>query len=243
MNQEYVTEFDIHTFILRFFEDLSLTLPSLGCRFQGETDVFNLSAVGDPNWLKNKLFLLFFDLANAHKQMSFRFVVSHRESRVHFFFRSQEPLTSLEHPEGLNSWDGSFFRVESQEGFGSVLTFDLPVGKSVFDASLPFDRRKALELYLQTETVDQVLQTFLAKVDEWMGSLDKAIERGDHWEVFRISHSLKGGARNIFALPLAAEAGMLESRARIQDLSEAPQLYAKIRKKYAELMDFLNASA
>ena len=242
MKQEYVTEFDIHTFILRFFEDLSLTLPSLGCKFQGETDVFNLSAVGDPNWLKNKLFLLFFDLANIHKELNFKFIISHRESRVHFFFRSQEPLGSLEHPENLNSWDGTFFRVENQEEWAGVLTFDLPVGKSVFDASLPFDRRKALELYLQPETVDQVLGIFLSKVEDWLSGLDKSIEKGDHWEVFRLSHSLKGGARNIFALPLAAESGILESRARIQDLSEAPQMYAKIRRQYQELLDFLHAA-
>ncbi|OHD11382.1 MAG: hypothetical protein A2Z96_03245 [Spirochaetes bacterium GWB1_48_6] len=243
MNQEYVTEFDIHTFVLRFFEDLSLTLPSLGCKFQGDTEVFNLAAVGDPNWLKNKLFLIFFDLANIHKEMNFKFAISHRESRVHFFFRSTLPLSALDHPESLNSWDSTFFRVESQDGWANVLTFDLPVGKAIFDASLPFDRRKALELYLQPETVEQVLKTFLSKVEEWMTNLDIAIEKGDHWEVFRLSHSLKGGARNIFALPLAAEAGILESRARIQDLTEAPQMYAKIRRQYQELMNFLHAAS
>jgi hypothetical protein len=73
---ETPADFPIFPFVQELFEDLSITLPSLGCHFEGYATPNDLSSRGKRVTLKNKLFLLFADMAQGHQEMQVKFALS-----------------------------------------------------------------------------------------------------------------------------------------------------------------------
>jgi hypothetical protein len=70
-----------------------------------------------------------------------------------------------------------------------------------------------------------------------------ALEAGDAYKVEERPHFFKGASSNICAGPIREAAQMLGKTGRIEDLSEAPQLYKVFKKEFKRLLEHLNTPA
>ena len=66
------------------------------------------------------------------------------------------------------------------------------------------------------------------------------LEAGDAHKVEEKPHVLKGATSNICAGPIREAVQMLGKTGRIEDLSEAPQLYKVFNKEFKHLLEHLN---
>lgn len=81
-----------------------------------------------------------------------------------------------------------------------------------------------------------MLEAFLKRAETLIPELQKAITEANLNEVQRLSHTLKGSARGVFAVPFSSRAHKIEMMARGGTLTEADTLYKNLSTAYDELM-------
>jgi CheY-like chemotaxis protein len=69
----------------------------------------------------------------------------------------------------------------------------------------------------------------------WIAELDLAIAAGDAAATHRVAHTAKGALGNFAAVPAAEAARSLDQAARSGDLSEAAELFARLRSELERL--------
>ena len=228
-------DFSVHRFVQELFEDLGLTLPSLGCRFDGTVTPSALTVHGRPFFLKSKLFLFFADLAARTASLSVKFRPSTLGGDLGLGFVCQpfDPEACLTLP----TWDPTLFEVFSSpegQGFRCVLAVGAPL-----EVGPPIHWRQLAQLYGGKANGHQVLDHFLVRCTTLLPDLDRAIQAHDAPLVLRFAHTLKGSARGVTALALAEAALHLEMLGRSGDLETAPDLYKDLLVTYDEFIHWV----
>lgn len=229
---EALEDFSVHRFVQDLFEDLSLTLPSLGCRFEGTVTPSALTVHGRALYLKNKLFLLFADLASRSPTLSVKFRPAARgpDLLLGFFCHPFLPADL----GVLPTWDQTIFEYfTSDEGQGFRLI--LPAGQPL-EVGPPVHWRQLGQLYGGVANGRKVLDHFLVRSKELLDDLQRAIETADCPLVLRAAHTLKGSARGVTAEALAEAALQLEMAGRSANLADAPDLYKGLLVTYDEFI-------
>jgi HPt (histidine-containing phosphotransfer) domain-containing protein len=226
---EAAEDFSVHRFVRELFEDLSLTLPSLGCRFEGTVTPNALTVRGRPVYLKNKLFLLFADLCSHTSKLTVRFRPTRRGDDLVLGFVC-DPFGGS---SGLPGWDaGLFEEFSSTEGAGFRVV--LPSGTPL-DVGPPVHWNQLAQLYGSAVNGRRMLDNFLERCRTLVPELDKAIRAGDGPEILRTAHTLKGAARGVTAQAVAEAALQIEMQGRSGDLSTSGQLFQALLVAYDEL--------
>ncbi len=75
-----------------------------------------------------------------------------------------------------------------------------------------------------------------------LNSLEGLISSGDHQQVSREAHSIKGASSNLGALELADLCQQLESSAKQGDLSRASDLLEKIKVEFEIVIEVLKSA-
>lgn len=239
--KEYLpAPFEVYPFIQNFFQDLSLTLPALGCQFKGTITPSDIWAEADQNHLKNKLFLLFIDMAGEEKVLEFKFTLTMHEKHLRLCFQPAQALKVFDHPEKLANWDPQLFQLfqtgDQPAGFCAEVDF----GPERPDDRLPFDKIKLFEAYGDRTTARNLAVAFAKRAETLVHDLDGALAAGQVEESLRLAHTLKGAARSIFALPLSKQAHLIEMQARSGDLTGTDKLYAELVQVYADFQKFFS---
>ncbi len=224
---------ETYPFIQTLFEDLTLSLGYAGYRFQGGLDYIYITVLADPVELKNKLFLVFYDLARQNPEMNIFFTISHIDETVKWIFRSPAPLKGLGDPIAVPHWKPEFLPLES---IGFYL--ELPAGPLEIQ-NLPFDRNKARELYLDDKLIDEVLTKFILRCQALIRELETAIQILNRDQIFKVTHTIKGSARNVFAIQIASEALQLEKIYKTADKTQLEHSYRNLKDRYNEFLQFL----
>ena len=234
---ENLEDFAVFPFIQELFEDLSLTLPSLGCRFEGTVPPNDLTARARRVTLKNQLFLFFADLAQGHPVLTVKFTLAQlpQEAGYEWCFLLPKTFTPEFHPENLPSWQADFHRVLQAEGGGFAL--NLPMG-SPLQVGPPIDWRELYRLYGSPQAGQEMLENFLRRSESILNDLTQQVKTQNASECFRLAHTLKGAARGVFALPLSTAALKLEMAGRGGDLQDAPQLLDDLNAVYKEMLEW-----
>jgi len=225
-------DFSVHRFVQELFEDLSLTLPSLGCRFEGTVTASALTVHGRSHFLKNKLFLLFADLAARTPNLGCRFRPWLEGDQLILGFVCQ-PFDRAA-ATGLPTWDNDLLApFHSAEGEGFRLS--LPAGAPV-EVGPPVHWHQLAQLYGGPANGRQVLDHFLVRAETLLPELDSAIRAADAPAVLRTAHTLKGSARGVTAQALAEAALHLEMLGRSGCLTGAAELYKALLDTYDEFI-------
>ncbi|MCG6536613.1 MAG: Hpt domain-containing protein, partial [Syntrophales bacterium LBB04] len=105
---------------------------------------------------------------------------------------------------------------------------------------LPIDYRAALiEFGEDQQLLDETLEGFLQNVEEQIGLMRTALP-DQQWEVLRLqAHSIKGGASNLLAKPLAEAASHLQQAAAKRQVEIIPQALQELIRQAAALKSFL----
>jgi len=226
-------DFAVHRFVQELFEDLTLTLPSLGCRFEGTVTANALTVHGRAHFLKNKLFLLFADMAARTPRLEVRFRPSVGPTGLVLGFF----CTPFDEPTSLPTWDRELLEAfSSSEGQG--FRFSLPEGKPL-DMGPPIHWRQLAQLYGGTANGQQVLDYFLVRCKTLLPDLGAAIAASDGPAVLRVAHTLKGSARGVTAQALAEAALQLEMLGRSGNLTGAADLYKALLVTYDEVIHWV----
>ena len=225
-------DFSVHKFVQQLFEDLSLTLPSLGCRFEGAVTPSALTVHGRTLFLKNKLFLLFADLSAHTSNLAVKFRPAVKGPDLVLGFGCI-PF-DLARASALPTWDPDLYSTfETKEGTGFQIT--LPAGKPL-EVGPPVHWRELAQLYGGPGNGRKVLDHFLLRCQTLLPDLVNAIQAGDCPAVLRAAHTLKGSARGVTAQALAEAALQLEMLGRSGDLTTAPALYKDLLITYEEFL-------
>jgi HPt (histidine-containing phosphotransfer) domain-containing protein len=230
---ETAEDFSVHRFVSELFEDLSLTLPSLGCRFEGTVTASGLTVHGRQVFLKNKLFLLFADLASRVSKLGVQFRPSRHDNDLILGFVCHPFDGSV----GLPSWDAALFQ-EFRSSEGSGFRLSLPAGPPM-DAGPPVHWDQLAQLYGGAVNGRRMLDQVLIRCRTLLPELDSAIHDGDSPQILRIAHTLKGAARGVTAQALAEAALQIEMLGRAGDLSAAMPLFEKLLVSHNELVRFV----
>jgi HPt (histidine-containing phosphotransfer) domain-containing protein len=94
---------------------------------------------------------------------------------------------------------------------------------------------RQLTLPGEPDVLTQVLHLFLQEAPKRIQRLEEAWQSGDHAEVHRAAHSLKGSAGNIGAGPMFAVCRDLDEQAQAGDLTNAADLVAALAREYARV--------
>lgn len=225
-------DFPIHRFTQDLFDDLALTLPSLGCHFQGAVTPSALTVHGRLLFLKNKLFLLFADMAAQTSNLEVKLRPTVQGSDLVLGYACN-PFNA-ERTQAAPTWDPQIFSVFSTaEGQGFQLR--LPAGKPL-EVGPPVHWRELAQLYGSPANGRKVLDHFLVRCQTLLADLNTAIETADSPSVLRAAHTIKGSARGVTAVALAEAALQLEMAGRSGDLSAAPDLYKDLMVTYDEFI-------
>jgi HPt (histidine-containing phosphotransfer) domain-containing protein len=228
-------DFSVHRFVRELFEDLGLTLPSLGCQFRGEATANALVAHGRQAFLKTRLFLLFADLATKSQKLAVKFRPFSQAENLQLGFFC-EPFSATDCVQ-MPRWDASLFEVfSSDEGQG--FRFTLPAGVT-HEAGPPVHWRELAQMYGGAANGRKVLDSFLERSETLLPDLKAAIEAQNPEVVLRLAHTLKGSARGVTAQALAEMALQLEMLGRSRDLSDAPDLYKALLVTYDEFINWV----
>jgi len=230
---ETAEDFSVHRFVRELFEDLSLTLPSLGCRFDGVVTPSGLTVRGRQVYLKNKLFLLFADLSSHTAKLTAHFHPARVEDQLLLGFVCDPYAGS----SGLPGWDAALFQeFRSDEGAGFRLS--LPEGKPL-DVGPPVHWDQLGQLYGGTVNGQRMLVSVLNRCRALLKELDEAIQVGDGAQILRTAHTLKGAARGVTAQAVAEAALQIEMLGRSGDLAAAPALFRELLLTYDALTLFV----
>jgi HPt (histidine-containing phosphotransfer) domain-containing protein len=228
-------DFSVHRFVQELFEDLGLTLPSLGCRFHGTVTPNALTVHGRPLFLKSKLFLLFADLATQTPRLDAKFRPAVKGADLSLGFFCQPFSASA--CRLLPTWDSLVFELFSSEE-GEGFRFTLPAGAPP-EIGPPVHWRQLSQLYGGQANGYQVLDHFLTRCETLLPELDEAIRAQDCQLVLRVAHTLKGSARGVTAEALAEAALQLEMLGRSGDLKAAGHLYKGLLVTYDEFIHWV----
>lgn len=94
---------------------------------------------------------------------------------------------------------------------------------------------RQLTLPGEPDVLAQVLSLFLQEVPKRIERLEAAWQSGDHAEVHRAAHSLKGSAGNIGAQSMFAVCRDLDDLAQAGDLTKSADLVAALAREYARV--------
>jgi HPt (histidine-containing phosphotransfer) domain-containing protein len=224
-------DFAVHRLIRDLFDDLSLTLPSLGCSFEGLVAPSALTAQGAAQTLRNKLFLLIADLAAGVPRLTVRFEPSKSGSELTLGFVCT-PFHPA--PHTLPRWDANLFTVLAEDK-GPGFQLSLPAGQPL-QVGPPVDWKELGHRYGGEAQGRQLLDLFLARVVVLMDDLQACIGASDAPGVLRAAHTLKGSARGVTARALAEASLQLEMAGRSGVLTEARDLYKALRVTYDEFI-------
>jgi HPt (histidine-containing phosphotransfer) domain-containing protein len=225
-------DFAVHRFVQELFEDLTLTLPSLGCRFEGVVTANSLTVHGRAHFLKNKLFLFFADLAAQAPRLTVRFRPAIRGDHLLLGFVCQpfDPAAA----QAVATWDPDLLETfVSEEGTGFRLS--LPSGAPL-EIGPPVHWHQLAQLYGGAVNGQQVLDHFLMRCRSLLPELDVAIKAGDAPNVLRAAHTLKGSARGVTAVALSEAALQLEMLGRSGCLTGANDLYKDLLVTYDDFI-------
>ncbi len=120
-------------------------------------------------------------------------------------------------------------------GEGDSVTRAARAARSARSAREVFDFPKAVETFLGNEEIlRSVLATFVEKGVSQLQLLEIALEHEDLDAVRMEAHSIKGGALNLGAVPLAKAAGGLEAAGKEKRLEDVPARLAELRTAFAD---------
>lgn len=102
------------------------------------------------------------------------------------------------------------------------------------------DYQEALETFLgQEETLQRVLKSYAAKVEEQLPVMQRALESRD-WETLRgEAHAVKGGGWNLQAKGVGSAAALLEEGAKNQELEQAVYGLERLESAFARFTVYL----
>ncbi len=229
---ELPEDFPVHRFVRDLFDDLTLTLPALGCAFRGSLGPNAVTAHGPSLGLKNKLFLLFADLATASPTLWVQFMTQVRGPNLVLEFHCH-PFDAAS-AASLPCWDQGLFELLSPDpslGFGVTLPVGLPL-----EAGPPVHWQQLAQRFGGPENGRLVLDQFLIRCRILLPDLESAIANADSPNVLRAAHTLKGSAKGVTADALAEAAQELETLGRSGDLGGAPELYKALLVTYDEFI-------
>lgn len=238
MIEEYPIVFEVDSFVQNLFQDLSLTLPSLGCHFKGIVTPSDVSARADAGRLKNKLFLFFADLAATEKEMSFKFVLTASGPALKLCFVALTALPALADPSKLPNWDPVLFKPFTAPTGGSGFCLEVDFGPEAASAAPPFDKAGLYAALEDRDAAWDLATAFRQRAETLLLELQSALQGQNIGETLRLAHTLKGAAWSIFAVPLAKKAHLLEMTARNNTLEGAADLYKAIQVAYDEFKVF-----
>jgi HPt (histidine-containing phosphotransfer) domain-containing protein len=236
---ETAEDFSVHRFIGDLFEDLALTLPSLGVKFAGTATANTLTACEKRTWIKNKLFLLFADIAvlaaaSGVTSLACRFTVSRVGTHLQWcFFCSPLPVGSTT----VTAWDSQvFLPLDTVEGHGFAV---LVAPGQPLELGPPIHWQELDRLYGSGANADKVLGQFLERCTRLVPELGASIAQHNSAEVLRVAHTLKGSARGVTAQSLSHAALQLEILGRSGDFAQADQLYKALLDTYHEVTSWV----
>ena len=87
----------------------------------------------------------------------------------------------------------------------------------------------------EPDVLAEVLTLFLQETPKRMGRIQAAWQSGDHAEVHRTAHSLKGSTGNIGARAMFAVCRDLDAQVQSGDLSNVDGLVAALAREYARV--------
>jgi two-component system, sensor histidine kinase and response regulator len=87
----------------------------------------------------------------------------------------------------------------------------------------------------EPDVLAQVLNLFLQETPKRLDRLKAACREGNHDEVHRTAHSLKGSVGNIGARAMFSVCRDLDDQARAGDLTKSGALMAELTREYARL--------
>ncbi len=103
----------------------------------------------------------------------------------------------------------------------------------------PLDYEQALtEFDDDPEFLNEVLEGFLVNVAGQLEVMQQALTEGDTARIAKEAHSIKGGAANLIARPLAEVARELETAGSQSDVPNAAQLLVQLEAEYRRLAEF-----
>jgi CheY-like chemotaxis protein/HPt (histidine-containing phosphotransfer) domain-containing protein len=156
-----------------------------------------------------------------------------------------KPIEPQELFHAIEKWTKS----QDSEKDLSPSTFHLSPQKSELACSQyiepvePIDLESALRRFDgDKEFFKEMLQEFLSYVPKQLEKLVKAIKTGDAEVVEREAHSLKGGAGNLGAKPIADLALKLELLGRTGDLADAEEIVCNLIAAFEHLEKYINKS-
>lgn len=115
--------------------------------------------------------------------------------------------------------------IDRESGSVSEAAIDPVVVESLRQLTLPGE----------PDVLIQVLNLFLQEAPKRIQRLEAAWQSGDHVEVHRAAHSLKGSAGNIGARPMFAVCRDLDDQAQSGDLTRSADLVAALAREYARV--------
>ena len=224
---------ETYSFIQNLFEDLTIGLSYTNCKFQGSLDYIYITVHADPVDLKNNLFLVFFDFSKLQSELNIHFSISHIDDSVKWIFRSPTPIKGLKNLDQLEHWKNEFQKLDDNGFFLELQAGPLMV------KDLPFDRDKAKELYLDDQLIDQVLVKFIERCGTLLKELHGSILDLDRKRIFLVAHTIKGSARNVFAIQISSDALRLEKIYEKATQKELLDAWESLNTKYINFLDFL----
>jgi CheY-like chemotaxis protein/HPt (histidine-containing phosphotransfer) domain-containing protein len=107
-------------------------------------------------------------------------------------------------------------------------------------ADNPIDIEKAIEEFEgDKQFLSEVIEGFTMEVIEQIGTIRKALSRGDAETVRNVAHSIKGGAANITAKALSRVAFELEIKGKIKELNGAGEIVDNLEREFETLRKFI----
>lgn len=104
-------------------------------------------------------------------------------------------------------------------------------------------RALAEKVDLEEEEFQEMIALFLQNTSEHLTQLQAAIAKGDHGEVVKSAHSIKGSAATLGLTVISGIAWGVEANARRQDLNGADQAVQAIQYEIERLVELASANS
>jgi HPt (histidine-containing phosphotransfer) domain-containing protein len=120
-----------------------------------------------------------------------------------------------------------------------------PEGLTISDRAesqqAPINFKEAIEEFEgDREIFFKILEKFMQNVKTQVEAMQKALLSQDAGKLKTEAHSIKGGAANLTAAPLAAIAAELEETARSGQLERAPDIFKQFKEEFQHLEAYVS---